>query len=83
LCPLLPALRQLAGTSGILGVALSGAGPSVLVFVDPDHPLRRARNSIAGHLQKNHLSAEVPLTSIAAHGAGETPDWKKKHPARN
>src|SRR6202451_4297538 len=29
LCPLLPALEKLAGVSGVLGVALSGAGPSV------------------------------------------------------
>jgi homoserine kinase len=33
LCPLLPALLPLAGEHGILGVALSGAGPSVLVVV--------------------------------------------------
>jgi homoserine kinase len=83
LCPLLPALLELAGTNGILGVALSGAGPSVLVFVDPDRPLQRARNSIAGQLRKNHLSAELLLTSIAAHGASEGRDWKRKHPARN
>jgi homoserine kinase len=31
LCPLLPPLLPLAGNHGILGVALSGAGPSVLV----------------------------------------------------
>ncbi len=35
LCPLLPALQELSGTDGILGVVLSGAGPSVLMFVDP------------------------------------------------
>jgi homoserine kinase len=35
-CPLLPALLPLAGSSGIMGVALSGAGPSVLALVaDP------------------------------------------------
>ena len=33
ICPLLPRLLPLAGASGILGVALSGAGPSVLVVV--------------------------------------------------
>ena len=33
MCPLLPSLLPLAGTSGILGVSLSGAGPAVLVIV--------------------------------------------------
>ena len=32
-CPLLPPLLPLAGTGGILGVALSGAGPAVLVIL--------------------------------------------------
>src|SRR4029077_1503704 len=31
LCPLLPALQELKGKSGILGPVLSGAGPSVLI----------------------------------------------------
>src|SRR5580658_1255036 len=35
LCPLLPCLQELTGKPGVLGVALSGAGPSVLVFLDP------------------------------------------------
>ena len=35
LCPLLPALLHLPPQSGIVGVALSGAGPSVLMFLDP------------------------------------------------
>ncbi len=34
-CPLLPALLPLAGHDGVLGVALSGAGPSVLLLLDP------------------------------------------------
>jgi homoserine kinase len=36
-CPLLARLLPLAGTPGILGVALSGAGPGVLVVRDPAH----------------------------------------------
>jgi homoserine kinase len=35
-CPLLPLLLPLAGSSGILGAALSGAGPGVLLMVDSD-----------------------------------------------
>jgi homoserine kinase len=34
ICPLLPLLLPLAGKGGVLGVALSGAGPSVLLVVD-------------------------------------------------
>jgi homoserine kinase len=33
-CPMLPLLLPLAGTPGILGVALSGAGPGVLLILD-------------------------------------------------
>ena len=39
MCPLLPKLLPLAGAGGILGVALSGAGPAVLVIVDREAPL--------------------------------------------
>ncbi len=34
ICPLLPLLLPLVGKHGILGAALSGAGPAVLVIVD-------------------------------------------------
>src|SRR5690242_11087356 len=35
LCPLLPALRAFPRKNGVDGVVLSGAGPSVLIFIDP------------------------------------------------
>jgi homoserine kinase len=35
-CPVLPLLLPLAGTAGVLGVALSGAGPGVLLVTTPD-----------------------------------------------
>jgi homoserine kinase len=34
LCPLLPRLLPLSGGSGVMGVALSGAGPAVLLLVE-------------------------------------------------
>ena len=34
MCPLLPLLEPLAGEQGVLGVALSGAGPAVLMIVE-------------------------------------------------
>lgn len=35
-CPLLPRLLDIAGKQGVLGVALSGAGPAVLLILDAD-----------------------------------------------
>jgi homoserine kinase len=60
LCPLLPALQKLSGTRGILGSALSGAGPSVLVFLDP-----KSNGS-----QTEGLSPELIQTEITTRGAG-------------
>ena len=39
ICPLLPRLLPLAGRHGILGAALSGAGPAVLVIVDEEQAI--------------------------------------------
>jgi len=69
LCPLLPCLQQLTGKPGILGSVLSGAGPSVLVFLDPHSSAQKTRESIAAHLASNGLGAELLLTSITSHGA--------------
>jgi homoserine kinase len=68
-CPLLPFLQDLAGTPGILGAALSGAGPSVIVFLDPHFSARQARKSVAAHLAGRGLHAELLLTSITPRGA--------------
>jgi homoserine kinase len=43
ICPLLPSLLPLGGASGVLGVALSGAGPSVLLLVDEDAAMDEVR----------------------------------------
>jgi homoserine kinase len=73
LCPLLPALQELKGKDGILGAALSGAGPSVLIFVDPQlNPgasLQKARRLVAAHLSRTRLTAELIPTSITLRGA--------------
>lgn len=69
LCPLLPALEELVGRAGILGVALSGAGPSVLVFLDPSTRRPRIRAAVTAHLEKRGLSAELFFTEIAQKGA--------------
>jgi homoserine kinase len=72
LCPLLPCLQELKGKDGILGAALSGAGPSVLIFLDPKHEratLQKTRRLVAAHLSRNRLTAELIPTSITSRGA--------------
>jgi len=69
----------LTGESGIFGAALSGAGPSVLVFLDPKVPVKRAKQRIAAHLVKRRLAAELLLTQIATHGGRDGADWRKHH----
>jgi homoserine kinase len=64
LCPLLPCLQEWNGEQGVLGVALSGAGPSVIVFLDPRSDPEKTRRSVAAHLARNGLRAELLLTSI-------------------
>ena len=50
ICPLLPPLTQLPGSHGILGAALSGAGPAVLVVVDREENLSQASEAILASL---------------------------------
>ena len=68
LCPLLPVLRELAGNRGVLGAVLSGAGPSVLVFLDPRPAARKTRDLVSAHLSARGLRAELMLTSISSRG---------------
>ncbi len=68
LCPLLPALQKLAGTQGILGAVLSGAGPSVLVFLDPKAKVNKVKTHVAAHLRASGLTAELISTGIDPKG---------------
>ncbi|MGH9535646.1 MAG: homoserine kinase [Terriglobales bacterium] len=72
LCPLLPALKPLArdGAPGpIAGVALSGAGPSVLVIVNGAARLAAARRRARAALRRAGLEAELLVTRITGRGA--------------
>jgi homoserine kinase len=69
LCPLLRPLRSLAGEKGILGAVLSGAGPSVLVMLDPKVPAAVTQKKIASFLRGRGLAAQLVVTSIERRGA--------------
>ena len=71
LCPLLPALRKLTGTRGILSSALSGAGPSVLIFLDPESSVNQSLMRVSKHLQTEGLQAELIHTEITPRGASK------------
>jgi homoserine kinase len=78
LCPLLPALQQLAGRApGILGAVLSGAGPSVLIFLDGESGADRAAERVRDHLRARRLKAELVSTAITTYGAGRGKAWTR------
>jgi homoserine kinase len=68
LCPLLPCLQQLKGRDGILGAVLSGAGPSVLIFLHPRASGAKVRRRVRDHLSRNGLTAELIPTAMARRG---------------
>jgi homoserine kinase len=68
LCPLLPALKALPARDGVLGAVLSGAGPSVLMFVDPHVKLEKVRARVEDYLRRRGKKAELLMTSIAKRG---------------
>jgi homoserine kinase len=75
MCPLLAPLRSLCGERGVLGAALSGSGPSVLVILDPQVSAEATRRKIAAFLRERNLHAELILTSMEARGARERRKW--------
>ena len=52
-CPLLVQLLPLSGTDGVLGVALSGAGPAVLVLIDSVDSTERVEARIQENLSQS------------------------------
>jgi homoserine kinase len=67
ICSLLPLLLPLAGRAGILGVALSGAGPSILSIVEQSR-IAEARNAIVSAVS-GKAPAEI-LEAAFAHQGG-------------
>ena len=78
LCPLLPALQDFPSNDGVLGTALSGAGPSVLMFLDPEARVEKTRAKVEACLRERGLKAELLLTSIAKRG-GEASFLRRSH----
>lgn len=70
ICPLLEPLLPLAGQKGILGVALSGAGPAVLVVAESDRVLPAA--SLAIH---EAIAAEGHELLVCRFESGSEPRW--------
>lgn len=69
MCALLPPLLPLAGSAGILGVALSGAGPSVLLIVDRIESLEAAKEvvcaAVTGQSELRILAVEFESIGAA------------------
>jgi len=82
LCPVFAAMEKREEKDGILGVALSGAGPSVLVFVDPRAAVAKVKAALRSYLQKQGMTAELIATSITDAGAADSPGWKTHHSRR-
>ncbi len=68
ICPMLPPLLPLAGEHGILGAALSGAGPSVLLIVESEASLPEAAAAIRKAL-KGSIEAELKICRFEPAGA--------------
>jgi len=79
LCPLLPVLQKLGeSTPGILGAVLSGAGPSVLIFLDDKVGAERAKAQVRRQLPACGLKAELIATAITQQGAGRGKAWTQR-----
>ena len=64
-CPLLRLLLPLAGQEGVLGVALSGAGPSVLLVMQSVDHIEIVRNLVEVTLREAELAAEIMVTAVS------------------
>ena len=76
ICPLLPPLLPLAGEHGILGVALSGAGPSVLVVVGSEGSVDEASAAIRKAL-KGLPEPELAVCRFLPDGASQSLETRR------
>lgn len=71
MCPLLPLLLPLAGSAGILGAALSGAGPSVLLIVDRVESLEIAKEAVCAAVT-GQVAVRLLAVEFEPNGAART-----------
>ena len=72
ICPLLATMLPLAGTPGILGAALSGAGPGILMVVERKPGPCRIWNGGLSKALGDGSSCEVMECGFESQGAGST-----------
>ena len=75
ICPLLPLLQPLVGEKGILGVALSGAGPAVLCIIDGEMSFQQASAAIA-QAAENRVATELIRCRFSHEGASQLTENK-------
>jgi homoserine kinase len=71
ICPLLPKLLPLAGSNGIFGVALSGAGPSVLLILSGNEAVAGAKRAVRETLA-GEMEAEILVVDFEGRGGRES-----------
>ena len=71
ICPLLSRLLPLAGSNGVLGVALSGAGPSVLLILAGDSAVLPATEAVRNALV-DEPKVEILVTGFEACGGQDS-----------
>lgn len=64
-CRLLPPLLPLPGRDGILGVALSGAGPSVLVVLESENAIEPAKKAVLAAIENSEDEHKIEPAFIA------------------
>jgi homoserine kinase len=77
MCPLLPLLLPLAGHHGVLGVALSGAGPSVLLILSGVDAIPGGTEAVAEALAGQ---AEVEVAHVEFERRGGLESFQELEP---
>jgi homoserine kinase len=74
-CPLLSPLLSLVGSHGILGVALSGAGPAVLVVVGRESEVQSA-SEVINRETSGYTRSDLLPCRFARAGASQLIEFK-------